>query len=206
MTLQDCLQILFHIKSVSMATVDENGAPQVRIIDLMLFENDTLYFCTARGKDFYHELRATGRVAMTGMNDKWQMVRLSGTVKRLDDQKYWIDRIFAANASIANLYKGDRRYVLEAFCLDRADIEFFDLGQEPINRQQFHIGTPTGTLKGFRITNSCIGCGKCTTVCPQNCIATGTPYTIVQAHCLHCGLCAETCPAAAIERLGEKSC
>ena len=46
MTLQDCLNILFDVKSASMATVDENGAPQVRIIDLMLCENDTLYFCT----------------------------------------------------------------------------------------------------------------------------------------------------------------
>ena len=103
MTLQDCLNILFDVKSASMATVDENGAPQVRIIDIMLCENDTLYFCTARGKDFYRELRATGRIAMTGMNDNWQMIRISGTVKRLDDQKYWIDRIFDANAAIDNL-------------------------------------------------------------------------------------------------------
>lgn len=203
MTLQDCLQLLFTIKSVAMATVDENGTPQVRMIDLMLAENDTLYFCTARGKDFYHELRTTRHVAMTGMNDNWQTVRLSGTVKHLDDQKYWIDRIFDANAPIANLYKGERRYILEAFCLDSADVEFFDLGQEPINRQRFQLGAVTSKPKGFQITTSCIGCGKCTAVCPQNCITAGTPYQIAQAHCLHCGLCAETCPINAIERLGE---
>lgn len=120
MTLQDCLNILFDVKSASMATVDENGAPQVRIIDLMLCENDTLYFCTARGKDFYRELRATGRIAMTGMNDNWQMIRISGTVKRLDDQKYWIDRIFDANAcdrqfsTRANVATFSKRFVSTA--------------------------------------------------------------------------------------------
>lgn len=204
MTLQDCLDLLFDVKSVSMATVDENGAPQVRIIDLMLNENDTLYFCTARGKDFYRQLMRTGRVAMTAMNDHWQTVRLSGRVKRLDDQTYWIDRIFDANAPIANLYKGDRRYVLEAFCLATADVEFFDLSTEPIDRASFSLGGAFIAAKGFHITDACIGCGQCAGVCPQSCITPGTPYAIDPDHCLHCGLCAETCPAGAIERLGEQ--
>ena len=48
----DCLQILREIKDVSFASVDEQGNPQVRIIDVMLVEGDKLYFCTSRGKDF----------------------------------------------------------------------------------------------------------------------------------------------------------
>ena len=38
MNAQDCLQILRQIKDVAFATVDENGLPQVRIIDVMLVE------------------------------------------------------------------------------------------------------------------------------------------------------------------------
>ena len=42
MKAQDCLQILREIKDVAFATVDEQGQPQVRIIDVMLVENGKL--------------------------------------------------------------------------------------------------------------------------------------------------------------------
>ena len=38
----------------------------------MLKEEGRLFFCTARGKDFYKELLANSTVAVTGLNDKWQ--------------------------------------------------------------------------------------------------------------------------------------
>ena len=55
----------------------------------------------------------------------------------------------------------------------------------------------------FSVCKSCIGCGKCRTVCPQNCIDIGEPkpYNIRQNNCLHCGACFENCPIGAIERL-----
>ena len=52
-TAQKCLDILREIKDAAFATVDESGKPQIRIIDVMLAENEKMYFCTARGKDFY---------------------------------------------------------------------------------------------------------------------------------------------------------
>ena len=48
MNVQRCLEILREIKDVAFATVDEKGLPQIRIIDVMLVENEKLYFCTAR--------------------------------------------------------------------------------------------------------------------------------------------------------------
>ena len=47
---------------LTFATVDENGFPQIRIIDVMIVENEKLYFCTARGKDFYHQIITNGQV------------------------------------------------------------------------------------------------------------------------------------------------
>ena len=47
MNIKKCLQLLREIRDVAFATVDENGNPQVRIIDVMIVENETLYFVTA---------------------------------------------------------------------------------------------------------------------------------------------------------------
>ena len=93
MTAEKCLEILREVKDAAFATVDENGSPQVRMIDVMLVENETLYFCTSRGKDFYRQLMDKGKTAVVGMNREYQAVRLNGMVEKLEDPKYWIDRI-----------------------------------------------------------------------------------------------------------------
>lgn len=204
MNIQNCLEILREIKDVAFATVDENGEPQVRIIDVMIIEKEKFYFCTARGKEFYQQLTASGNVAVTGLNQKWQMVRLSGKAYRLAEQKKWIDRIFEENPSMKEVYPGESRYILEPFCINNGQVEFFDLGKHPICRESFTLGDTKPKLKGFEITDVCIGCGKCEANCPQHCISSDTPYEIHQEHCLHCGLCYENCPVQAIKKRGDR--
>ena len=200
MNAQDCLQILRDVKDAAFATVDEKGVPQVRIIDVMLAENEKIYFCTARGKDFYAQLMQNNHIAVTAVNRDFQMVRLTGTAEKLKDQKDWIDRIFQENPSMNSVYPKESRYILEPFCIADANIEFFDLSQEPIYRENFVIGNRKEQKKEFEISVSCIGCER---VCPQQCISSGTPYEINQNHCLHCGLCFENCPVKAVKRRGE---
>ena len=89
--------------------------PEVYVFFSVLFEGVKVYFCTARDKDFYAQLLRDGNVAVTGMNREYQMIRLSGKAHRLDDQKLWIDRIFAENPSMNSVYPDDSRYVLEPF-------------------------------------------------------------------------------------------
>lgn len=202
MTAQDCLDILRLMKNVSFATVDANGYPQVRIIDVMLVEDEKLYFCTARGKEFYMQLLATGKVAITGMNTSYQMIRLNGTAKKLIEQKFWIDRIFHFNPSMNSVYPSESRYILEPFCIENGQLEFFDLGKSPIFRESYQIGTTKLADKGYQISSTCIGCGKCVSVCPQHCIEAGNPYYIHCNHCLHCGLCLENCPIGAVIKKG----
>lgn len=198
MNAEKCLQILREIKDVAFATVDENGCPQIRIIDIMIAEGEKVYFCTARGKEFYKQLIGNGQIAVTGMNKVYQMIRLSGKACRLDEQKMWIDRIFEENPSMNDVYPGDSRYVLEAFCIDHGEVEFFDLGQTPIVRESFLLGDgEEDEYKGFKISDACIQCGKCESICPQQCIQN---FTIQQNHCLHCGLCMEECPVGAVTR------
>lgn len=200
---QECLDKLREIKDAAFATVDEHGKPQVRIIDVMLVEDEKLYFCTARGKDFYNQLMRNGDAALTGLNKAFQMIRVSGKAEKLDDQKYWIDRIFQENPSMNDVYPGDSHYILEPFCIAQGEAEFFDLGVSPIVRETFSLGGAAAADKGFFITDKCIQCGKCAGNCPQQCITPGTPFHIQQEHCLHCGLCVENCPVQAIVKRSE---
>ena len=93
--------------------------------------------------------------------------------------------------------------ILEPFCMEEGQIEFFDLGKSPIYRESFAIGGAEVPQKGFEITDVCIGCGKCKKICPQQCILEGEPFAISQEHCLHCGSCYEKCPVQAVQKRGE---
>lgn len=206
-TAEKCLALVRQIKDVVFCTVDEKGLPQARFIDVMGQEGERIWFCTARGKDFYRQLLRDGHVALAGMNDRWQTVRVNGEAHRLPDaeQRAWIDRIFADNPSMEGVYPGDARYVLEAFELAAGTVEFFDLGVHPIERASFSFGGARAPEAGFAVTGTCIGCGACVRTCPQGAISLGDDGRayIVQEHCLHCGRCAEVCPVGAIERRGE---
>ena len=58
---------------------------------------------------------------------------------------------------------------------------------KPITRANFAIGAEKEKQYGYRINEKCIGCGLCTSKCPQNCI--------------HCGNCMEVCPNNAVEKI-----
>ena len=206
-TAEKCLVLLRQIKDAVFCTVDEKGLPQARFIDVMGQEGERVWFCTARGKDFYRQLMRDGHVAIAGMNDRWQTVRVNGVARRLPDaeQRAWIDRIFAENPSMEGVYPGEARYVLEAFELAAGTVELFDLGVQPIERASFSFGGASAPEAGFAVTDACIGCGCCARACPQGAISLGDDGRahIAQEHCLHCGRCAEVCPAGAVERKGE---
>ena len=200
MDLETCLKKLEYVGVLAFATVDENGAPQIRNISAIHYEKDGLYFFTARGKNFCKELLADGRVQILGYTKYKEMIRVSGAVKPVPDveQKQWIDCIFREQPYLSNVYPGSTRSIGIVFALKDAEVEYFHLGVNPIFRETYVLGRCEVTKKGFYIAESCIGCGKCEKVCPQKAIEAGTPYRIQQEHCLHCGNCEENCPVKAV--------
>ena len=160
MDVKTCLQLLWQIKDVAFATVDRQGRPQVRIIDVMLVEKDRLYFVTARGKEFYQQLLCRGEAAVTGLTSEFVMIRLRGRVTKLSQPEPWLTRVFDANPSMNQVYPGASREILEVFCLLAEEVEYFDLAQHPICRRQFFAGAEPGREQGFQITAACRSCRR----------------------------------------------
>lgn len=192
------LNLLREVKSVSMATVDELGYPQVRIIDVMLVKENRLYFCTARGKEFYSQLVSNKKVSMVGLTKDYQMIKLTGDIVHLGDNEDIIDEIFDNNPIMNHLYPEDSRYILEGFYVEDGIIDYFDLSNPPIKRETITLGDFNNKSKIFKITNNCISCGKCAYICPQKCIEEKDIFEIQQDKCLRCGYCYENCPVSAI--------
>lgn len=205
MDAKTCLKKMELAGVLNVATVDEFGAPQIRCISAVHYDENSLYFFTARGKNVTRELLADGRVQILVYTKFKEMIRLSATAHPVsnDRQKECVDTIFAEQPYLANLYPDDKRYIGICFEITDASIEYFNLAVSPIFREIYVIGNGSAQLKGYRITDKCIGCGKCLSVCPQGCIDKGAekPYNIRQNNCLHCGACFENCPVKAVERL-----
>lgn len=202
MDLNTCLKKMELVGVLAFATVDEEGAPQIRNISAIHYEPDALYFFTARGKNFCKELLADGRVQILCYTRYKEMIRLSGKAYAVDEDEQikWRDRIFQEQPYLENVYPKDKKDIGIVFCIDHAQVEYFNLGVNPIFRETYALGNVIVKEKGYDITDKCVGCKKCQTVCPQKCITEGKPFVIQQEHCLHCGSCYEHCPVKAIER------
>jgi uncharacterized pyridoxamine 5'-phosphate oxidase family protein/NAD-dependent dihydropyrimidine dehydrogenase PreA subunit len=203
MDAKNCLKKLQYVGVLNFATVSSDGSPQIRNISAIHYEEDAMYFFTARGKEFCKELLADGRLQILGYTRYKEMIRLSTVTKPVADeeQEIWIKKIFEEQPYLANVYPGNTRTIGIVFEIRDASIEYFHLGVNPIFRKTYSIGNGKIMPKGYVITEQCTGCGACEKNCPQKCITPGTIFEIQQEHCLHCGNCFEHCPVHAVERL-----
>jgi uncharacterized pyridoxamine 5'-phosphate oxidase family protein/NAD-dependent dihydropyrimidine dehydrogenase PreA subunit len=190
------------IHSVTVATIDENGFPTTRVIDMMFSDAAGIYFLTAKGKTFYKQLMDKLYLSLSGMIGEdgtmsKKAISISGVVKNMGSDK--LDEIFAKNIYMADIYpSAQSRRALEVFCIYKGQGEFFDLTTKPISRESFTFGGEKLQEYGYFITDACVACSKCAQSCPQECIEEGEPFVIKQKHCLHCGNCYEVCPSDAI--------
>ena len=196
--------IVEEIHTTIVATVDDEGLPVTAAIDMMDYDNDSLYFLTAKGKGFYDRLTKRQFLALTAMKGEDTMssvaVSIRGKVRDLGHDK--ILELFKKNPYMHQIYPTEESMkALTVFQIYEGTGEWFDLSKKPIERASFTIGKVEIRHEGYFIKDDCIGCGSCLSVCPQSCIVTARiPYVIEQEHCLHCGNCLNTCPTGAIIR------
>ena len=203
MDVKTCIEKLGYVGVLNFATVDEDGAPQVRNISAIHYEGPDIYFLTARGKSFARQLYADGRVQISAYTRYKETIRVSGRAYEVPEaeQRKWRDILYQEQPYLENVYPGETKNIDTMFVLKDYTIEYFCLSTRPITREYFTVGSAVLKPKGYVITDNCIGCGTCQTVCPQQVISEGQPFVIDQNHCLQCGNCFENCPVQAIERL-----
>ena len=197
---QDYLELLVeNIHSTTIATIGADGHPQTRVIDMMLWDENGVYFLTAKGKAFYEQLSEQGYIALSAVKDKIS-ISLRGKIRNIGSEK--LDEIFEKNSYMQSIYPGDTRSALEVFCLYEAEGEYFDISDPAhIMRDSIVIGRVSSSHSGYFVGSGCIGCKLCYSVCPQKCIdISKKPVAIDQHRCLHCGRCAEVCPKQIIEK------
>lgn len=193
--------LIEEIHSATIATIGIDGHPQTRVIDMMYYDEEGVYFLTAKGKAFYEQLMEQKYIAVSATKDK-KAVSLRGTVKNIGKKN--LDIMFEKNSYMKEIYPGDTREVLNVFCLYEAQGEYFDISvPSNIIRKNIVIGDVQDVQVGYYVGKSCIGCKLCYSVCPQKCIDIAQkPVVIEQNHCLHCGRCAQICPMQTIEKRG----
>ena len=203
MDVQTCIRKLGYVGVLNFATVDEDGAPQVRNISAIHYEGTAIYFLTARGKPFARQLYADGRVQISAYTKYKETIRVSGKAVEVpnDEQIKWRDIMYQEQPYLENVYPGESKNIDTVFFIKDYTIEYFCLSTRPITREYFTVGNAVLKPKGYVISEDCIGCGTCRTVCPQSVITEGSPFIIDRNHCLQCGNCFERCPVQAVQRL-----
>lgn len=194
------------IHSVIAATVDENGRPVTCAIDIMDYDESGLYFLTAKGKGFYRRLKEREYIAFTGMKGDSTMSRVAvsvgGAVREIGTER--LPQLLEKNPYMYEIYPTESsRSALTVFKIYDGNGEWFDLSKKPIERAGFKFGEAVGEESGYFVSESCIGCGSCLSVCPQGCIDMKNGKAVIRReNCLHCGNCMSICPINAVLERG----
>lgn len=135
--------IVNEIHTTVVATADDDGLPVTCAVDMMDCDENSLYFLTAKGKNFYSRLKKRGYVSLTGVKGADTMssvaVTVRGKVRELGAVK--VKELFDKNPYMYELYPDERsQEVISVFELYEGSGDWFDLSVKPIGTASFKLG------------------------------------------------------------------
>ena len=203
MTANEYLALLAEqIHTVIAATADQDGLPVTCAVDILYADENGLYFITPKDKALCQRLTDSAFIALTGIkgSEPLQTASLSlrGKVKNIGADM--LPLLFEQNPYLSKICPTpESRKGLTVFQIYEGTGEWCDLSKKPFERDSFTFGKAEQTGGGFTVTEDCIGCGTCTSECPQGCIELADDRAVINSEsCLQCGCCADACPVGAI--------
>lgn len=135
--------IVDEIHTVIVATTDDNALPVTCAVDMMDFDESSLYFLTARGKNFYDRLKKNAYISLTGIKGEDTMSRVAvsvrGKVKELGAGK--VKELFDKNPYMYEIYPDETSQErISVFRLYEGTGNWFDLSKKPIFTASFSFG------------------------------------------------------------------
>ena len=167
MDLATCLKKMELVGVLAFATVDSDGAPQIRNISAIHYESDAIYFFTARGKNFCRELLEDGRVQILCYTKYKEMIRMSAKAYAVpeEEQAKWRDIIFGVNPIFRDTYTLGGGTITK---------KGYNITEKCIGCGKCRTKCPQRCIeegKPYRILqNHCLHCGNCYENCPVKAI------------------------------------
>jgi uncharacterized pyridoxamine 5'-phosphate oxidase family protein len=127
-------ELVEKMHTVVLATVDKENHPQTRAIEIMLNQDDKLYFLTATTKPLYEELIINPFISFTGIKGQDVMsskaITVSGIVRGVGQQL--LKEILIKNPYMEELYPTpEKKETLRVFEMAHGRGQFFDLSVVP---------------------------------------------------------------------------
>lgn len=217
MTIKEIYEKFDKIGCTTFSTVHD-GRAESRIAHFFAWDEDGIYFRTMTVKPFYKQVKEIGNITVCGMYPNTQVmhdennlpsfetgysVRLTGDVRELTmeevEKKAEQNRDFNVAVYDIKKYPATRIFLIYRA---KGEVYDFDYAKEhrdhKLERERFSYGGMEVESAGLTITDQCIGCGKCQSVCSFDAIVLGSPYRIMGNRCDECGNCYVNCPVGAI--------
>lgn len=194
------------------------GNVESRIAHFFAYDEEGIYLRTMNVKPFYKQLKESKSLTVCGMYPSSEVMhdennlpsfhpgytmRITGDVRELTmdevEEKAAKNRDFNVAVYDIKKYPATKIFVLYRATGECYDFDYAkELRDHKLERERFAYGGMKVEPAGLKITDQCIGCGKCLTACSFDAIVPGTPYKILGNRCDECGNCYLSCPAGAV--------